>query len=257
MPNFKKAFSLTEIMVMLMIMAVIIVVAIKGNHVLSPKFRTLYYYTFINVRKFAGEVIADSPNKILSADDTQFCTSMIKNLNTVGGYESCSGFYDGTKGSPFGTMTAANLNNPSFSLSNGQRFYVSTRVNESPIGYRIISVDLNGKGKPNTFNQDVVPFVMFDTGEVIPTGTPATDTSYLTVNVMSFNVNTGNSTENFILSSSGKKFLNYNQGFCLAGYPTAYANYCSSYLVDPACAPGNPTTFCRMNLMKPLIRVKM
>lgn len=257
MPNVKKAFSLTELMVMMMIMAVIIVVVIRGSHAFSPKFRTLYYYTFNNIKKFAGEVIADASDKTLSTNDAAFCTSMLRNLNTVGGYDDCSRFIDGTKDSPFGSMTKEDLDNPSFSLSNGQRFYVSNRVDELPIGYRIIDVDLNGKAKPNGFNQDVVPFVMFDTGEVVPIGTPAKDTSYLMTYVMSYKVVTGNPTGTYILNSAGKKFLTYKEGHCLAGYPTAYAYYCGAYTVDPACAPGNPSTFCKVSVVKPLIRVRL
>lgn len=249
-------------MIVLAIMAVIIA-AFAINNPLAPKYKSLYYITFKNMQKFGGEVIGGDGSATLNPDNALFCKSLVKNLNTVGDATGCSKFYSGTFNLPYAGMVDADIDNPSFKVSNGQRFYVSERI-PGPPAYRVISVDLNGESRPNKFDKDIIPFVMYDTGEVVPIGAPINDKDYLTTYVKPYNINTGNATNDFVKDGSGNSVMTFRDGFCRSGSgeankSAANANqYCSSapiIAVDPACVPG--TTFCKMNLIKPMIYAKI
>lgn len=259
MYSMKKAFTIAEIMMVMAIMAIMIM-AFMQTDPLTPKYKSLYYYTYQNIKKFGGEVVAKKGNSALDTDDATFCTNLIKGLNTVGGSNSCAVFYNATIAAPFTGMADADIENPSFSIVNGQRYYVSKRVAGAP-GYRIISVDLNGKSRPNTLKKDVVPFAMYDTGEVLPLADPVDDTTYLTVSARKYSVSSGRPLLNpYVENSSGKRILTFREGFCLTGSPTSYANYCTNspaITVAPGCEAGNAATFCKFDLIKPLIDVKI
>lgn len=267
MYNIKKAFTLTEVMIVMTIMSIIIFVFMQTNP-FAPKYKTLYYYTYLNMKKFAGELIATRGNSTLDTNDATFCTSLASALNTVGGSSSCAVFYNATASSPFNGMVAANIDSPSFTLSNGQRFYVSNRITGTP-GYRIISVDLNGLSKPNAFDADVVPFAMIDNGEILPLGNPVNDTGYLWLTVEKYAVSSGKSSQTFVSNASGKNALTFREGYCLAGNTSIFPGYCPGTLPLPApvpaltaittnaaCAPG-AATFCVYKPVKPLINVKI
>lgn len=255
----KKAFTLAELIIMMAIIAIVITVVFITTKPFAPKFKSLYYYAFLNVRKFAGEVVASTAAPTLDSNDAKFCYDLIKDLNTVGGVNGCSAFYSGTKDSPFSGMSVSDLDRPSFALTNGQRFYVSNRVVNpaDPIPYRVISVDLNGQSRPNKFDEDVVPFVVFDTGEVNPVGAPSENTDYLKVFVRAHRSDTGQASGDYIKNAADEKFLSYKEGFCLAGYNSANPNYCIAYTLNPACNPVDKSRFCKVNLIKPIIKIKI
>lgn len=269
MPNSKNAFTLAEIMVVMVIMAVIIA-AFAINNPLAPKYKSLYYYTYKNMMKFTGEVVGGFGTGALNinSSDNAFCTSLTKNLNTVGGASACSLFTTATIALPYQGLA---VNSPTFTLSNSQRFYVSSLV-VGPPSYRIISVDLNGLSNPNQTDKDIVPFIVYNTGEVVPLSAPIIDKTYLSTYINSYDVNTGNF-KGYVLDGSGKNIMTFKDAFCRSGAISKSAvsgtainatTYCGAdypvaltpaVAVSATCTPG--ATFCSMRLSKPLINVKI
>lgn len=261
MSDCKKGFTLAEIMVVMVIMAVIIA-AFAINNPFAPKYQTLYYYTFKNMKRFAGEVVGGALNagsvSSLNLDDTNFCSKFTQNLNTVGGGNACATVTTATMALPYQGLVA---NSPSFTLSNGQRFYVSGRTAGTP-GYRIVSVDLNGLSNPNATDKDIVPFIVYDTGEVVPLGAPINDKKYLAAYINTYHVDSGALTTTYVLDGSSKQIMTFRDGFCRSGAisnsaasSTTYCSGAPAIAVDSACIPG--TTFCRLQISKPLIYVKI
>ena len=92
--------------------------------------------------------------------------------------------YDSERAEPRLKDIDENFDKPNFTLTNGMRVYVSKwtydSLNVSPdYGFRLIGVDLNGKGSPNKsydgsgVPSDLVTFLVLDNGEVYPLGLAA------------------------------------------------------------------------------------
>lgn len=260
----KKAFTLAEIMIMITVVAIVMTMVVETTKPFAPKFKSLYYYAFSNTRKFAGEMLAISTDKQIEKNDSVFCSSLVDMLNTVGGASTCGPMYSANKNTPFQSLTESALDHPTFTLSNGQRYYISPRVEELPLPYRILSVDLNGKSSPNKLSEDVVSFLMFDNGEVFPLGSAAEDIEYLMVSNKIYSLYSGRPNGQVVKTSDGSSFLGYREGFCTAGISSVYSDYCNSggtftttIAVNPACGSDNKNTFCRVNIIKPVINVKI
>ena len=260
----KPAFTLAELVLMLGLISIVISMVISATNPFAPKYKSLFYYNFVNTRGIVGDLVASSSNGLLPDNDTLFCVQFTKDLNMIGVTPDCSNFFSGTKNSPFLNMSESNFDQPNFALTNGQRFYISTRVDEPPVGYRILNVDLNGKAKPNKFEQDVVSFIVYDTGEIFPLGKPAEDKDYLTVNAKVYNGETGTFTGTYLEDEKNSKFLAYRTGYCLSGYKTSFANYCdetppftSAVAVSEHCNPTLTNNFCRVGLVKPVLKVNI
>lgn len=262
-----KAFTLAEILIMVTIIAIITVLMIQTTKNLKIGYKTLYYFTLKNVQKAAGELASNSNNALLDVDDDTFCNKLVGIFNTVGYESSCGPRYQGSNlASPFAGLSESMLDNPTFVITNGQRFYISNR-NEQPtgLGYRVFAVDLNGKGSPNAFDKDIVSFAVFDNAEVIPLGIAADNTDYLVVNVKVLSKTTAKQTNpSFLFDNTGNKFFSYRHGICAAGYSTSFADYCDakagflhSYYTDDKCLSSNELTFCQVNYIKPLIKTNI
>lgn len=92
--------------------------------------------------------------------------------------------YDSERKEPVLTNIDSKFDSPNFTLTNGMRVYISKwkfdSENVSPdYGFRVIGVDLNGKGGPNKSYDgsqqpsDLVTFLVLDNGEVYPLGLAA------------------------------------------------------------------------------------
>lgn len=260
-----KAFTLAEILIMLVIMSIVTTIILQTTKPLTQGYKSLYYYALNNVKKIGGELVAMKSTGKLEIDDTKFCPGLIDILTTVGYDSVCGPLYTANKITPFGDLDETKLGVPTFVLGNGQRFYLSTRIPELPnMGYRVITVDLNGKSRPNILGQDIVSFIMYDNGEVVPVGNAAEDKSYLMVTTKIFSKYTGNHTGNYVKDAEGSKLLSYRNGVCTAGYSSAFSDYCSSsagflnsYTVNDSCTPENANTFCQVSYIKPMINIKM
>lgn len=261
----RSAFSLSEILIILLIMSLITVLMLQNMKNSKLGYKTLYYFTLKNVQQSSGELVSESKSSSLDADDATFCSKLIRVFNTVGYDSVCGPQYSGSSlTAPFAGLSESVLDTPSFVISNGQRFYISTRVPVVP-GYRIVNVDLNGKASPNVADRDIVAFAIFDNGEVLPLGTAADSKDYLMVNTKVLSKASGKqTTPGFVSDSEDSKLLSYRQGVCVAGYTLPYDMYCSSgagflntYSVDDNCNPTNSLTFCRVNYVKPLINANI
>lgn len=265
----KKAFTLSEILIILAIMSIITVLMIQNNKNLKLGYKTLYYFTLKNMQQASGQLISESTYGVMDLHNPTFCNKFLRVFNSVGYDSVCSTQYTGSSlVSPFAGITKENLDTPTFVISNGQRVYVYDRIEGSP-GYRIINVDLNGKAGPNDLDQDVVAFAIFDNGNVLPLGTAADSKDYLMVRdkTMSRTYGTQRS-PGFVLSDEEPKtnILSYREGVCKAGYTFPYSTtYCSNssginekeYLTDDNCVPNNNLTFCQVQYVKPLININM
>jgi|GEM_PF-6885203 len=141
----------------------------------------------VNVLKTDGEnyssIVSCSERVQTSSNTNLFCKSLAAISNTLGSVD-CSNLYsvktDGTEPE----FSKIDFDKPNFTLTNGMRFYISAwqppSINVSDdFGYRLIAVDLNGKGKPNSismqkgFPSDLVTFMVLDNGDVYPLGIAA------------------------------------------------------------------------------------
>ena len=123
-----------------------------------------------------------------SENENLFCKSLVALTNNSGVTRCDSAHLPSpvvTSESETPTMTIGNLNEPNFTLSNGMRFYLSSwsksELVSSDLGFRLITVDINGKEKPNKRDAnptDLVTFLILDNGEVYPLGAAADNLSY-------------------------------------------------------------------------------
>lgn len=131
--------------------------------------------------KYSSTVSCSARNNIAPGTNL-FCKSLVALTNNAG-TTRCDNAHlpapsAGSEGDP--TMSIPNLNEPNFTLTNGMRFYISSWSKNTNVsndyGYRLITVDLNGKEKPNNENSvptDLVTFLILDNGEVYPLGAAA------------------------------------------------------------------------------------
>ena len=247
-----RAFTLVELAIMGVIILVLLLFVLQASNPFAHKFNSPFYDTFKRLRQFSVGMLYDSPDKVIEKSDNKFCSKLISGMNfDENSEDSCSMFYSGSRSIPFAGMSENNLDSASFILQNGQRFYLSTRVEDEPFGYRVISVDLNGEDKPNKFNQDVVSFLVFDNGEVLPIGVPADSENYLKATVKIYDGASGKFTGTFLRDKDSRKNLSYRRAFCSAGYSSSDQQYCATIPTVRNCVPGESNTFCRMDIVNP------
>ncbi len=275
----KKGFSLAEILIMLVVLGIIAAIIISNNKNNTYGYNQLYSFVFNNIQKITGQLLSESASSKLDENDSEFCTKIVEMVNISGNEINCHAltpaeiianplaqddFYISVKETPFLGLTDTVIDKPNFSLSNGQRFYLSRRIPDLPFGYRIMSVDINGTARPNEINRDIVAFLVYDNGEVLPLGKAADDKIYLSVTVSKYNKSTGINTGEYVLSESGNKFLTFREAFCKAGLTSSFLNYCKivggfdkDYYVDNACLSTSPTTFCQLRYIKTNFKVRI
>lgn len=141
----------------------------------------------VNVLKTDGEnyssVVSCSDRVQNSSSGNLFCKSLAAISNTLGSID-CTNLYTVDMSGTEPKIKNIDFDKPNFTLTNGMRFYLSAwqtpDINVSDdFGYRLIAVDLNGKGKPNSasmqkgFPSDLVTFMVLDNGDVYPLGIAA------------------------------------------------------------------------------------
>lgn len=213
----KSAFTLGEVLLVLVIVGVISVLALQTVKSQTTKFNFSCYHFFRDLKIAVGHMAAStyggslnsfSCERALESSEQDYETCMAAGIAAGTGtasdtyildYRTGQGFCQGlanvmstasaTKCSD-GELNNATLNNIYGNISSGQtenfkmlnRFlvYVSKRVaaTGSTKAYRIISVDINGNRKPNMINKDIISFAIFDNGEVLPLGTPAESSDF-------------------------------------------------------------------------------
>lgn len=161
------------------------------------------YGKIVNVLKSDNEQYASLSNcdtreeNFEETDYNLFCKSLVA-LTNNSGKSGCGEVnkqslyemeydvlpYDSQRVEPKIKNIDSNFDNPNFTLTNGMRVYITKwyydAVNISPdYGFRLIGVDLNGKGGPNKSYDgsktpsDFVTFLVLDNGEVYPLGLAA------------------------------------------------------------------------------------
>lgn len=275
----KRGFSLAEILIMLVVLGIIATIIISNSKNNTYGYNQLYSFVFKNIQKITGQLLSESVSSRLDESDSEFCTKIVEMVNISGDEINCHAltpaeiianplaqddFYISVKETPFSGLTDTVIDKPNFILSNGQRFYLSRRIPELPLGYRIMSVDINGTSRPNEFNKDIVAFLVYDNGEVLPLGKAADDKIYLSATVSIYNKNTGINTGDYVLSDTGNKFLTFREAFCKAGLTSSFSNYCmitggfdKDYYIDNACLSTSPATFCQLRYIKTNFKVKI
>lgn len=226
-----------------------------------------------------------------------FCEYMVSLMNTQGQPQCNTGInqftYEQARTYTLPIPTQANI-----VTTNGQKYYIGAwqqQPNEwvevdgnweeqTNYGYRIILVDLNGEGKPNIIKKDggslppdIISFAVLDTGEVLPIGTAANDTTigkkhyrYLTSKVNGFTYSRSKNSHNPNLipefctntggfgtrcsyskegvmntksdgTNNGINFT-FRQAFCNvnhAGSEIKLKNYCDDIIPNPKCPPSS------------------
>ena len=210
----KTAFTLSELLIVFMLIGIITIASLYTINNRATDFFTRYYTAFDALNKAVYNTYTDTYCRVkgVSATGTSDCTTkdqrkagrafpgdtatlcnrLKEYLNAAQGIGKCSG----DKGNIIITANddAFTDNKIQFALTNGFRFYLSgpksISIKNNTIGYFVAYIDLNGSGKPNKFGiennarPDIVPFVILKTGEVIPIGYPIYDTSYATARIL-------------------------------------------------------------------------
>ena len=193
----KKAFTLTEVLIVMLIVGFILTVQLivltgKINQYGAP-----YYTAYSAIKKTGYNILADiyCPECYTTGgrvpqcqeDKVYNCKDYPRNFPTNKG-ELCSRFTE------FINAAKTNCSRPAISdattitkttpphiiATNGFRFYFSDiKTHSTGTQFFIVYIDLNGEGEPNrvTCNSsdvlpDIVPFALTTRGEIIPIGYP-------------------------------------------------------------------------------------
>lgn len=201
--NKKSAFTLTEILIMLTIIGFIMVAQLVVLNSKVNQYSGAYYTVYNAIRKTAYNVLADiycpckDPNcpdaackagpRAFPTDSKNLCKRFAEFINTA--ENNCDNQ----------TLIDESLNfknaTPAFIATNSFRFYfyknrLTSTVGGKKVNYFITFVDLNGEKRPNRFVcddtdvlPDIIPFIITDSGDVIPVGLPVYSKAYMTATV--------------------------------------------------------------------------
>ncbi len=185
---FQKAFSLAEMLIVLVIISIVVVFTLTLIKPDDSALRIQYYKAYNTVATAAYNIYekALTENKEMYENE-ELCSFLKYYINTSSKY-SCNQSYVDLSGSAF------NKDNIQFTASNGMVFYMSrsftTNYFQKEQKHRIIWVDINGKRRPNSAKwhenkpADIVAFDITDGGEVVPLGYPKIDVRYMSANVV-------------------------------------------------------------------------
>lgn len=139
----------------------------------EPKYKALYYAAYQMVVRFNQEMSGSNIDKAIITDDNLYCNFYTENANITGLLQHlvqrCS---LQQKSSPYGNITGCFL----YLIFHCRTWwkFISRRITTDPLGaYRIVTVNINGTAAPETLGEDIVSFLVMDSGDVIPLDTPA------------------------------------------------------------------------------------
>lgn len=274
----KTGFTLSEVLIVLVITGIIAVLSIQTVITQKTNYAFSNYYLYRDLKIAIGHMASSSHSGNLNsfscdkarditdaaAAETAYkaCLAAGKTGSThtyLLNYKSNEGFclglsrYLGTA-SPVNTSSFnnaslsdvyGNMSNINFKLLNKSFVYISEKSNTGDgKNYRIITIDSNGKSGPNKNGEDIISFVVYDNGEVLPVGEPAENyKKFMTIVKMtdiSFKETLSSETEinkfieylkyhPAIILKKDKKPLSFKDGYCRAyGSSTNDSNYCNS-----------------------------
>ena len=217
----KKAFTITELMFVLLVIGIIISIQIRTINTRINQYSAGYFNTYHALKKAAYNVLADmycpgpscpdetlrDPNKgaprPFPEDSENLCLRLAEFINTTqlnckapsvqvlgtGGLNLNNEMPDGTNRS---TVKFVAGNSYRFHISDMKEYEINNSSGVHKVKYFIVFVDINGEKKPNSFycnevmgdfKPDIVPFVITTKGEVIPVGWPIHEKTYMTAHV--------------------------------------------------------------------------
>lgn len=277
-------FTLAELMLVLIMTGILASLSIGVIKYTMTNYKDVYYAAYRNLQKGTGEVISNSMTKKLPATTspaTTFCQQLADVYNTVAsGTADCTYTYNMSPARTFSGGVLPTVTQPSFSLSNGQRYYVgSTFVPVGDENYfnqpaTVVVIDLNGKGGPNVFdsrtntkNAEIVAFDVLQDGTVLPMSPMADKQDGLLANVVTCSRDTGcdpDLTKNILYRN-----IPLRQALCVtknfppntgSGSLTVEYNmdnrysFKTTYPVNSACDTSTAgTTFCKVHIINPIL----
>ncbi|MBQ4123304.1 prepilin-type N-terminal cleavage/methylation domain-containing protein [bacterium] len=224
----KLGFTLTEVLLVLVVTGVILAISVNALKSIKMSYTPLSYYANKNVELitrtlFLGDYSSDNtvtcrtntgsivtilkPDGVGNVNGTPLCSSLYsasssggagnKICNTmlgfvnIAGAKNCDDLYsvafDAAHNNEPYISDISDSKRPTFTATNGQRYYLSSSTFSSnvssDIGFRVLAVDLNGSRKPNTHSPehksppDIVSFLIMDNGDVYPLGVLADNLS--------------------------------------------------------------------------------
>lgn len=299
MMNKKNGFTLAEILMVMILVGIILALSSSVFSHMQHNYKHIYWATYKTLKRCAGELLAESKTKNIDEAKTDgngnvmtFCQKLAAQFNIANTGEICKNTYSLGLSGPL-SDSSITPDKPSFTLTNGTRFYVGNAFN--PVGASnyldsdavVIAVDLNGKSKPNIMDSrsytggkapDIVAFAMTKTGNVVPITPYADDQTYITahVQVCSYangcprNLDTsGDGNSNTAYESSLiAKHVSLRKALALSdsfphkpGATNAELQYHNDssrlfkvgHSTDARCLSTNTNTYCRVHIINLLI----
>lgn len=142
-------------------------------------------------------------------DDINLCEGMSDIMNTQGNVSCTNRASISLANLDNNPLPSTDLGNPDFRTTNGQKYYFWGRTagepNNGKYGYRIVAIDVNGDGAPNSpeaegsLPPDIIAFAVLDSGEILPVGIAANNCKLIN-GVCDINKNTEGKTYNYLTS---------------------------------------------------------
>ncbi len=323
----RTGFTLPEILMTLVIAGFLAVLTVQAINVNRTAYTSLTYYAFNNLKSAVGELII--PETQGENVDEATGEGIYTEMCTIGSncafeFEEriikptanlCTGMSDimNTQGTVQCTDRAAiqltnldnnplpsaeNLGDPDFRTTNGQKYYFWGRTAGEPsnrkYGYRIVAIDVNGEGAPNSSEAqgslppDIIAFAVLDSGEILPVGVAANNFTlgnktynYLTSKINAFRFKNPDEDETNMPSfcektetcdydklylpneSTGKVGSSFRQAYCgarISNDDVTLAAYCNNISRHSGCPPyaegaeGEQYEVCKQEIIKPMFR---
>lgn len=244
---YKKAFTVAEVMMALLIISVLAIVLIKDVQLKRSQFLNNFmaYSAFTNFNDNVQILVRDGctdaevtatlcaeknslPNKAVSSG-RGLCERLADNFNIIGNAHCASTGNPSTDPSVIvgGTTDFSSLN-PNFTVSNGMKFYNlqtdPVQVNISNLLYTVY-VDIDGSQRKSKLGDDVIQFNIRTDGVILPAydTTAANTTGYLSASIKYFDKDADPPAFVFV---SGTNNLNYQSAYC--GAKGQYFNHSCS-----------------------------
>lgn len=252
MKNFciKKAFTLAEIAITFLVIAIVITITLKITNSNTTRYSNefMYYSTFTNLQRGIAELLADGalPTRGYNPP-TGLCDRLSELFNTVPVADvSCSNTVSGDPGSFI--VTGAN-----FITTNGIRFFNFGQDASGTPPVFTVYADIDGPKRSATLDDDVMRFNIYTaTGVILPNADSkgANNTDYLSASVR-YRDASGNG---YVWLLNGGT---YRQAVCLAGQAQlSDAGYCNSPVPQiQRLADCDPSTHnaCEVIINKPKV----
>ena len=246
-----KAFTIAELMIVLVIIGIISTATYKIIQSKASYFRTKYmaYSAFTNLKNGVNELIAAGCN----SSAVTMCPTPGKAVLPILGHDAASapalGLCDRLANDVFNTIgltncalttsSGFNSTNANFKTTNGMSFYNFGSNPDAITNLYTVYIDIDGSANGNSSTtKDILTFTIGNDGTVLPAynSVGATNNAYLSASVMYTN-----SSGNYTWVDNG------------ANYQTAYCDVNGTYPPNNLCAKAAActTNTCTLSIDKP------